>query len=299
VLLLTLPTGPLPAQRIVARGGRVDLSGSATVVSLGYAPLTWGPVSLFGAGLVVAGKGAELYGVTSGAEFQVDGHWRLTGEVGAAIGTGVWSGDAMTWSAGLGYDLLRRPLNVGVEARYRRLVDLDARGIELGVRLAIPLRRGSRSRSVPLDQPVTPAETPAPVISSDSVADSRVLTLVSIARGAMGTPYLWGGSDANGFDCSGLVQYAYARIGIALPRTSVGQARAGRPVDRDPEALEPGDVLTFGSDGSTVTHVGFYVGDGWFIHSTRQGVRQSRLRPEDPDARWWLGRWIGARRMME
>jgi hypothetical protein len=70
VLLLTLPTGSLAAQRIVARGGRVDLSGSATVVSLGYAPVTWGPVSLFGAGLVVAGQDADLYGLTSGAEFQ-------------------------------------------------------------------------------------------------------------------------------------------------------------------------------------------------------------------------------------
>jgi cell wall-associated NlpC family hydrolase len=227
----------------------------------------------------------------------VNAHWRLTGEIGAAIGTGAWRGDVMTWSAGLGFDLLRRPLSVGVEARYRRLVDLDVRGIELGVRLAIPLRRSTRSGSVAPVQPVTPAEPPTLDMASDSVTDSRVLTLVSIARGAMGTPYLWGGSDANGFDCSGLVQYAYARIGIALPRTSAGQARAGRPVDRDPEALEPGDVLTFG-DGSTVTHVGFYVGDAWFIHSTSQGVRQSRLRPDDPDARWWLRRWIGVRRMM-
>lgn len=297
VLLLMLSAGSLPGQSIVARGGRVYFSGIATVVSLGYAPVTWGPVSLFGAGLVVAGPSADLYGLTAGADAELDTHWRLTGEVGAVIGTGAWNGDAMTWSAGLGYDLLRRPLSVGLEARYRRLVDQGVHGIELGIRLAIPLRRGSRSSASAPTEPAAPPKTPAFMMPSDSAIDSRAPTLVATARQAMGTPYLWGGSDRNGFDCSGLIQYAYAQIGIALPRTSVGQARAGRPVDRDLDALEPGDVLTFG-DGSAVTHVGFYVGDGWFIHSTRQGVRQSRLSPEDPGARWWWQRWIGARRMM-
>ena len=60
----------------------------------------------------------------------------------------------------------------------------------------------------------------------------------------------------------------------------------------------PGDILTFG-DGSDVTHVGMYVGEGRFIHSASRGVRVSRLAEDDADGRWWLRRWLGVRRIVE
>src|SRR5204862_315152 len=79
---------------------------------------------------------------------------------------------------------------------------------------------------------------------------------------ALGSSYLWGGTAANGFDCSGLVQWAYAQHGIRLPRMSRDQARSGSEVTPDVAALQPGDILLFSAQpGGGVTHVGMYVGD--------------------------------------
>jgi cell wall-associated NlpC family hydrolase len=122
-------------------------------------------------------------------------------------------------------------------------------------------------------------------------------TAVSTAVAAMGTPYLWGGSNENGFDCSGLIQYAYLQAGITLPRRSVDQAKAGQLIPREIGQLEPGDILTFSRDpGGPVTHVGLYVGERRFIHSSSTGVRISLLSENDANGRHWLDRWVGVRR---
>jgi len=114
----------------------------------------------------------------------------------------------------------------------------------------------------------------------------------------MGSPYLWGGSAANGFDCSGLIQYAYQQSGIALPRRSVDQARAGQLIPRELGQLEPGDILTFSRDpGGPVSHVGLYVGERRFIHSSSTGVRLSLLSEDDPAGQHWVARWVGVRRV--
>jgi cell wall-associated NlpC family hydrolase len=97
---------------------------------------------------------------------------------------------------------------------------------------------------------------------------------VQIANQLTGIPYHWGGaSPGAGFDCSGLVQYVYARIGIELPHYAAGQYGRGHRVARG--ALRPGDLVFFSGLG----HVGIYAGDGKFIHAPRSGtsVRWSRL----------------------
>ncbi|MGP4113083.1 NlpC/P60 family protein [Streptomyces sp. 4N509B] len=96
---------------------------------------------------------------------------------------------------------------------------------------------------------------------------SRAATAVAAATSAVGRPYAWGQAGPDAFDCSGLVQWAYAQAGVALPRTSQGQATAGRPVPLS-QAL-PGDIVAFRSDAS---HVGIYVGDGQMIHSPHPGA---------------------------
>ncbi|MEB3051883.1 peptidoglycan hydrolase RipC [Mycolicibacter sp. MYC123] len=91
-------------------------------------------------------------------------------------------------------------------------------------------------------------------------------TAVQAALTQVGSPYVWGGAAPGGFDCSGLVMWAFHQAGINLPHSSQAQANGGQAVSLSD--LQPGDVLTFYSDAS---HSGIYVGDGMMIHSSTYG----------------------------
>ena len=142
-----------------------------------------------------------------------------------------------------------------------------------------------------VDAPRTDDPSPAaPLDSSRSSVSARDASpaVVTVAMRYVGTPYAWGGTNPAGFDCSGFVQYIYARLGVSLPRTVREQYGAGAPVVR--EALEVGDVVFF----DRLRHNGIYIGDGRFIHASRSGdtVRVSAL-----DEDWFRQRWVGARRL--
>lgn len=111
-------------------------------------------------------------------------------------------------------------------------------------------------------------------------ADRVRAKLVSYARGFLGVPYFWGGMTPKGFDCSGLVRMVYLRYGLLLPRNASQMARLGREVKAD--KMQPGDLIFFGLNGR-VTHVGMYIGDGHFIHSSHL-VRINAMDPQAPDA---------------
>lgn len=88
-----------------------------------------------------------------------------------------------------------------------------------------------------------------------------------IALEAVGIPYSWGGtSPETGFDCSGLVRWAYGRLGIEVPHSSYALWSTGRPVGRD--RMRSGDVLVF----SGIGHVGLYVGGGRMVHAAHSGT---------------------------
>ena len=100
--------------------------------------------------------------------------------------------------------------------------------------------------------------------------DERGLAIVGVAAQLIGTPYHFGGADAQGFDCSGLAVYTHERVGLEIPRTAEEQKRAARPIPL--EDLSPGDLVFFQIGTSRVNHVGIYAGDGRFIHAPRSGA---------------------------
>jgi len=96
-------------------------------------------------------------------------------------------------------------------------------------------------------------------------ADQILLT----GRKMMGFPYLWGGTSTKGIDCSGFVKTAFYAQGVILARDASQQARYGEPIDFSKiENLQPGDLLFFGRSAERVTHVGIYISNGDFIHSS-------------------------------
>ena len=117
----------------------------------------------------------------------------------------------------------------------------------------------------------------------------------AIARTAetlLGAPYRDGGTLPDGFDCSGLVTYVFARHGVAVPRDVRRQASAGAPVERD--GIAPGDLVFFATTGSGPTHVGVAIGGGRFIHAPKSG---DVVRIESMAATYWASRFVTARRI--
>ncbi len=92
-------------------------------------------------------------------------------------------------------------------------------------------------------------------------------TAVQAALTRLGSPYSWGGSGPNAFDCSGLVRWAFQQAGVFLPHSSYALAAGGQPVPVD--QMQPGDVVAQYSDAS---HVGIYVGDGMMVHASTYGI---------------------------
>ena len=145
-------------------------------------------------------------------------------------------------------------------------------------------------------QPAPPAE-PAPSTSASTPTPSAPPTTGSlpaphpeaaaIAARYLGIPYVWGGATPAGFDCSGLVSYVYAQIGITLPHYTVAQWNATTPISMGD--IQPGDLVFFDGLG----HVGIYIGGGQFIHAPHTGdvVRVSSL------SGWYAAHLDGARRV--
>jgi peptidoglycan DL-endopeptidase CwlO len=112
--------------------------------------------------------------------------------------------------------------------------------------------------------------------------------VVGIAMQYLGTPYVWGGASPGGFDCSGLVAYVYAQVGVSLPHHAASIYNYGVPVSRD--QLEPGDLVFFDGLG----HMGIYIGGGQFIHAPHTGdvVKISSMNDS-----WYAATYMGARRL--
>jgi cell wall-associated NlpC family hydrolase len=162
---------------------------------------------------------------------------------------------------------------------------------------------GSDGRLIEIPAYVPPVieEPEEPAVSGEkgstpgrsSLASRRgrpIRALLTSARRYLGVPYVWGGEDPSGFDCSGYVQYLYGLHGVQLPRTADVQFMAGRSVPRGQE--QPGDLVFFETYAPGASHVGVYLGRGAFIHASSVGfVRISSLEEE-----YFSARYLGARR---
>jgi len=115
--------------------------------------------------------------------------------------------------------------------------------------------------------------------------------IVSSVLSWQGIKYKWGGRTKAGVDCSGLVQRIYSEHGLQLPRTSYEQFREGVGIPK--AKLEPGDLVFFNTDGSGVSHVGIYVGDGDFISATKDCVEVHSLNEQ-----YWDKTYRGSRRVL-
>lgn len=130
--------------------------------------------------------------------------------------------------------------------------------------------------------------TSIPAMASASSATS----LIDSARTYMGVKYVYGGTTASGFDCSGYTQKVFSDAGKSLPRTTGEQYATGTPVSKS--NLETGDLVFFNTSGKGVSHVGIYIGSNNFIHaSTSKGVSIASIN----DPAYWGSRYIGARRV--
>ena len=117
-------------------------------------------------------------------------------------------------------------------------------------------------------------------------------SLVSTALGLRGIPYRNGGSDPSGFDCSGFVQYVFAKHGLALPRQVRDQYRTGKEIRL--YQVEAGDLLFFETVNHGASHVGMAIGGNQFVHAPNsRGV----VRVERYHLSYWARRFVGAKRV--
>ena len=112
---------------------------------------------------------------------------------------------------------------------------------------------------------------PQPVVAPSAAVIPSVGHEIAIrAISLLGRPYVWGGADLTGFDCSGLVRFIYDQVGIEVPRTAAEQYSAAKPIELG--VLKPGDLLFFRTQQSRrISHVAIYTGEGRFIHAPRSG----------------------------
>jgi cell wall-associated NlpC family hydrolase len=124
-----------------------------------------------------------------------------------------------------------------------------------------------------------------------SVPAQRYSGVVAIAMRYLGVPYVWGGASPAGFDCSGLVMYVYAQVGISLPHYTVAQWDYSDSVTVPRGDLQPGDLVFFAGLG----HVGIYVGNGQFIHAPHTG---DVVRIDSLSEGWYSSEYDGAKRIL-
>lgn len=177
----------------------------------------------------------------------------------------------------------------------KALNNLTTDNLSLDQKLIVagPAPASSSSSNAASTKTNTASKSTPTQVASRSSNSSLAGSVLSKAAQYLHTPYVWGGTSPRGFDCSGFVQYVFRQYGYNLPRTAADQAAAGKKVSK--KDLKPGDLVYFASGGS-IDHIGIYVGNGKFIHSSSPrsgGVIYTSLSES-----YYAARYAGATRIL-
>ena len=138
------------------------------------------------------------------------------------------------------------------------------------------------------------ASTPAP--SNPPVAvkasNEQASAAADAAQVMTGRPYRYGGNTPKGFDCSGLVNYSFAKVGIKVSRDTQTLREQGAVVRKS--QLRRGDLVFFDQEGKKYSHVGIYLGGGVFVHAPSSG---GKVRTDKLEAEYWSRHFVEARRI--
>ncbi len=138
-------------------------------------------------------------------------------------------------------------------------------------------------------------------MANEGQSKEMTMKILESAYSCLGTPYRYGGTTPDGFDCSGFVRYIYQEHGIRLGRSSRDQVQNGKPVELS--ELKPGDLIFFKMDqrrkaSSHIDHVGLYVGNGQFIHAS-SNPRAREIKVDNLEKSHYTPRIVGARRILD
>jgi cell wall-associated NlpC family hydrolase len=131
-------------------------------------------------------------------------------------------------------------------------------------------------------------------LHSGNLTRMDTAALIQTARGQLGVRYCPGGtSPQTGFDCSGFTHWVFLQHGASIPRQSDDQYQIGQVVKRS--RLQCGDLVFFETEKKGASHVGIYMEDDWFIHSSSSG---GGVREENMNLKYWQEHYLGARRLV-
>jgi cell wall-associated NlpC family hydrolase len=138
------------------------------------------------------------------------------------------------------------------------------------------------------------AGAPAPSNRSPAAqaSEGKASHAADIALAMVGKPYRYGGSTPRGFDCSGLVSYSFAQVGVRVSRETRTQREQAVLVRVS--ALRRGDLVFFDQEGKKYSHVGIYLGEGIFVHAPSSG---GKVRTDSLEAEYWRRHFVEARRI--
>ncbi len=136
-------------------------------------------------------------------------------------------------------------------------------------------------------------DTPDPILPPENFDGELAQRIVEYALQYKGYPYVWATAGPNTFDCSGFTSYVYKQFGYTLSRSSKDQINNGAPISK--ADLQPADIVLFSRNGSYVTHVGLYIGDGKFIHAS---TSTTGVIISDLNTNYYINCYYAARRII-